>query len=87
MKKRKKIKNRNLDKVAGFFEDEAELGSDDENNDDAKKAINKQDAEENEDGLDSDLDGFVDHGDVEEIGDPDFNAEAKFIQDLKEDDK
>lgn len=35
------MKKRHLEKVAGFFEDEAELGSDDENNDDAKKAINK----------------------------------------------
>ena len=28
--------------MAGFFDDEAELGSDDENNDDIKKQINKK---------------------------------------------
>lgn len=73
--------------MAGFFDDEAELGSDDENNDDIKKQINKDDVEENEDGLDSDLDGFVDNRDEKEIGDPDHDAEEKFRQDLYEDDR
>jgi len=45
--------------MAGFFDQEAELGSDDEDNDDVRIVINKNDVEENEDGLDDDLDGFV----------------------------
>lgn len=52
-----------------FLEDEAELGSDDEEKDDSIKVINKNDEEENEEGLDSDLDGFVAREDDEEIGD------------------
>ena len=52
------------------MEEEAELGSDDEENDDYIRQINKNDDEENEDGLDDDLDGFVVHGgDEDEIGD------------------
>lgn len=55
--------------IKNLFDDEAELGSDDEENDDAVKRINKDDEEENEDGLDDDLDGFVVHAnDDEEIG-------------------
>ena len=38
---------------------EADLGSDNEENDDRIKAINRDDAEENEAGLDGDLEGFV----------------------------
>ena len=41
---------------------EADLGSDNEENDDRVKRINKDDFEENESGLDDSLDGFVDHG-------------------------
>jgi hypothetical protein len=52
-----------------FLEQEAELGSDDEENDDNVRRIDKNDEEEDEDGLDSDLDGFVVKGDDEEIGD------------------
>ena len=70
-----------------FFDEEAELGSDNELNDDARKAINKDDLEENEDGLDSDLDGFVAKGDDVEIGDAPDGAMNKFLQDMKEDDK
>lgn len=40
---------------------EADLGSDNEENDDRVKRINREDAEENENGLDDDLDGFVTH--------------------------
>ena len=55
-----------------FFEDEAELGSDNEDNDECKaKQINMNDEEENEDGQDEDLEGFVDRapleGDAEQI--------------------
>ena len=87
LKQRQNLKKKQLEKVAGFFDDEAELGSDDENKDDTKKQINKNDIEENEEGLDSDLDGFVDNRDEKEIGDPDDGAEEKFRQDLMEDDK
>lgn len=57
-----------------MFEDEAELGSDNEEKDNLKKDINKNDAEENEDGLDSDLDGFVVHNEDEVIGDAEDGA-------------
>ena len=87
LKQRQNLKKKQRQKVAGFFDDEAELGSDDENKDDTKKQINKNDIEENEEGLDSDLDGFVDNRDDKEIGDPDHDAEEKFRQDLMEDDK
>ena len=75
-------------KVARFLDDEAELGSDDENNDDARKRINKNDAEENEDGLDADLEGFVvKGGDDEVIGDAEDDMLKKFQEDLTADDK
>jgi hypothetical protein len=52
-----------------FFELEADMGSDDEEHDDFVKKINSDDEEENEDGLDKDLEGFVVHGgDDQEIG-------------------
>ena len=41
--------------MAGMLDEEAELGSNDEDNDDIRKAINKNDAEENEEGMDEDL--------------------------------
>lgn len=69
-----------------FFDEEAELGSDDENKDHLKKLINKGDAEENEEGLDDDLEGFVAKDDVE-IGDADEGALNKYLQDMHEDDK
>lgn len=50
---------------------EADLGSDNEENDDRVKRINADDFEEDEAGLDDSLDGFVDHeapaGDDQEI--------------------
>jgi hypothetical protein len=52
-----------------FLEDEAELGSDNEENDDVRKDI-AIDGEEDEEGLDEDLKDFVVHeGDDAEIGD------------------
>ena len=45
--------------AAKFMDLEADLGSDNEENDDRVKAINRDDAEENEAGLDGDLEGFV----------------------------
>lgn len=56
--------------LAKFLEMEAELGSDNEENDDNKKKINRDSEEEDEDGMDSDLEGLVDDaplGDDEEI--------------------
>ena len=70
------------------MDDEAELGSDDEDNDDYRREIDKEDAEENEDGLDDDLDGFVVHGaDDEEIGDPDSDAYRRHQEYLEMQDK
>ena len=93
-------KKRGLQKsrLAGFFEDEAELGSDNEANDAAKKEINRQDLEENEEGLDSELEGFIDHTkdgrgdnalhrDDQEIEDLEEAARLKYIQDMQNDDK
>lgn len=75
-------------KAKGFFDEEAELGSDDEEKDDVRKDINKNDVEENEDGLDSSLDGFVDKEvDNAVIGDAEADALAQFQQDLINDDR
>ena len=79
-KKKKRVK-------MAFFEDEAELGSDQEGNDDIRKRIDKNDQEEVDDGLDSDLDGFVVHGDDVEVADADVNAHAKYLVDMADDDK
>lgn len=65
------------------MEEEAELGSDDEENDDIRKEIDKNDEEENEDGMDSDLDGFVVRGDDEEIGDPTEDMYLKYQKDME----
>lgn len=55
-----------------YLEIEAELGSDDEDNDDIRKKINRDDEDELDgDDLDEDLDGFVVRGDDQEIMDPD----------------
>lgn len=69
-----------------FFDEEAELGSDDEDKDDVKKAINKDDLEENEEGLDEELEGFVEK-DEDVIGDAEEDALEKFKQDLINDDR
>lgn len=68
-----------------FIEEEAELGSDDEENDDNVKRINREDDEEDEDGLDEDLKDFVVHpGDDEDIGDADQNMIEKHNRDMAE---
>ena len=59
-KSQKSVHAEKKKELAAFFEDEAELGSDDEEKGDMAKSINKDDAEENEDGLDKDLEGFID---------------------------
>ncbi len=54
-----------------FMDLEADLGSDNEDNDDVVKKIDRNDQEENENDLDDSLDSFVDNeapeGDDEEI--------------------
>lgn len=84
--RREQLKKRNM-KAKKFFDEEAELGSDDEENDDICKKINKEDFEENEEGLDADLEEFVDNGDHELIEDDEQNAFAKFQQDMYNDDR
>jgi len=69
-----------------MFDDEAELGSNDEDNDDIRKVINKRDVEENEEGLDKDLQDFIVAGDAEVIGDNEVDAYNKFIEDINIDD-
>ena len=81
------INRRRKQKLAGFFDEEAELGSDDEDKVDARKAIDRNAADENEDGLDDDLDGFVVKGDDQEIGVATGDMRAKFLADLENDEK
>lgn len=70
-----------------YFEMEAELGSDHEENDHVVKAINKNDIEEDEEGLDIDDEELIDRADVP----IDFNAEQdarqKFLEDVLEDER
>lgn len=63
-----------------MFEDEAELGSDDEEHDDVRKNIDRDGDDEDEDGLDDDLGGFVVHqgADDEEIGEENSEMHLKF---------
>jgi hypothetical protein len=71
----KKLKSsQHSTKLNKFFDDEAELGSDDEDNDNIRKEINKNDADENEDGLDEDLKEFVVQADDVEVGDAEEEA-------------
>lgn len=69
--RKKKAAKAKSSAAAKFMDLEADLGSDNEANDDRIKKINKDDFEEDEEGLDDDLDGFVDNeapaGDAEEI--------------------
>ena len=80
MKKQKSSQHSAL--VNKFFEDEAELGSDDEENDHIRKAINKNDQDEDENGLDEDLKDFVVQADDEEVGDAEHEALIKYQADL-----
>lgn len=63
-----------------FLDEEAELGSDNEDNDSVRKHIDRDgDLEEDEDGLDDDLGGFVVHqGDDAEIGEENEDVYEKF---------
>jgi len=66
------------------MEDEAELGSDNEDNDDRRKLIKRDEADENEEGHDADLEDFVVHENDEdrEIGSGDEAMREKFMQDM-----
>ena len=70
-----------------MFEGEAELGSDNEDKDFVRKRINKNDQEENEEGLDSDLDDFVVKADDEEVGAEEEAAYQKYLADIHLDDQ
>jgi len=53
-----------------------------------RKDINRDDDEENEEGLDKDLEGFVVHeGDEDEIGEEDEGMMIKYQQDMEEMDR
>ena len=60
---------------------EADLGSDNEENDDRVKKINKNDVEEDEEGLDDSLDGFVDN-EQPAADDQEIDAAEKAARDL-----
>lgn len=74
-----------------FLEEEAELGSDNEDNDDVRKDIDRHgDHEENDDDeeLDDDLGGFVVHpGDEEEIGEADEELYQKYQREMEAKDR
>jgi len=65
------------------MEDEAELGSDNEENDDKRKRINAEDSEENEEGYDKDLEDFVVHGQGEAEGSEEEAMRDRFLEDMK----
>ena len=72
-----------------YLEMEAELGSDNEENDDIAREINREgDDEENEEGQDEDLKDFVVYaGDDQEIEDEDSELYDKFQRDMEMQDR
>mmetsp|Transcript_18342 Transcript_18342/g.28169 ORF Transcript_18342/g.28169 Transcript_18342/m.28169 type:complete len:134 (+) Transcript_18342:556-957(+) len=73
--------------LAGLLDEEAELGSDDEDRDNIRKEINKGDVEENEEGMDEDLKDFVVHQrDDEIVGEAEEGAYAKYLEQVEIDD-
>lgn len=78
-------------RLANFIEDEAELGSDDEERADiVNKAINRNDEDENEEGHDQELEDFIDRdhkADEAEINDPTDAAYQKFVEDCQNDER
>lgn len=80
-----KLYLKELEKKLGdeYFEREAELGSDNEENDHIKKNINKADNDENEDGQDEDLEELIDQSfDENYDNDNQFAADRMFVQDV-----
>ena len=74
-------------KLAKFFDEEAELGSENEENDDRRRVINKGDKEENEEGMDEDLADFIVHGDEDVVGEEEEGMMSKFMADMENDDR
>ena len=92
LNKMRAAKRKEQAKLRRFVDDEAELGSDNEENDDKAKSIDRNDIEEREDDdLDEDLEGFVDRGplegDDEEIEAGNEAAYAAFQAQVAEDEK
>ena len=87
MRKRNRMKKR----LANFIEDEAELGSDDEERADlVNKAIDRNDEDENEEGHDQELEDFIDRNykaDEDEINNPTDAAYQKFVEDCQNDER
>ena len=76
--------------LAGLIDDEAEVGSDDEEHGDRVKKIRRDDVEEREEGLDSDLEGFIDRdmpADGDEIADPTDGAYLRYQMDVENDER
>lgn len=70
-------------RMGGYLDDEAELGSENEENDHVAHRINRNAAEENEDGLDEDLKDFIAiPADNEEIGQDDA-VHSKWMEDMR----
>eukprot|EP00347_Sterkiella_histriomuscorum_P004010 403362094 len=70
LERKRKEREQEKKKMRRYLEIEAELGSDDEENDDIRKKINRDDEDELDgEDLDEDLEGFVVKGDNEEIED------------------
>ena len=87
-KRKQQLAKEKKAKLKKFADIEAELGSDDEGNDEGKaKSINSDDDDENEDGLDEDLKGFVVQGQDEEIGGANDEMMQKFLRDREADDR
>ena len=85
LEKKRKDKERKQREMRKYLEMEAELGSDNEENDDgAAKHINREgDEEEDEEGQDEDLKDFVVYeGDDQEIGDENVNMYEKYARDI-----
>lgn len=77
---KKKLKN-------NYFEEEAEEGSENEEHDHIAKTINKNDADEDENGLDVSDEELIDRGEVDFNEENELLAHRKLIKDLLEDEK
>ena len=69
------------------MEDEAELGSDDEDKDDVRKEIDMNDEEENEEGLDEDLRDFVDTENKQPSQAEEAELYAKYQEEMEREDR
>jgi hypothetical protein len=89
IEKKRREKERKQREMRKYLEMEAELGSDNEENDDVARAINREgDDEENEEGQDEDLKDFVVYaGDDQEIDDESADLYDKFQRDMEMQDR